>query len=737
MAVPCITDRPVLFMTWMIPSVSASLVGTLVLAVVYLHLYLHYRERFIGIWTIGWAFYAVRFIFQLLILLTHESSFLILGNQLTSLLSGMFLLWGTYAFSGRTLPKWWIPVMVVGFLWILFSVLFDYPFVIVALPTFLFLGAIFIFTGIVFLRFREIQGVEKQVTGWAFITWGIHKINYPFLRPLPAIAPWGYLFAALLEVTVAVGILLSYFQKMRKDLGESEERYSSMFRNSHAVMLLIDPRTAQIVDANPAASSFYGYDRATLTTIKITDLNVLTEDQVFQEMQRAKNEKRNQFYFTHHLANGELRNVEVYSGPVRIKGRSLLYSIIHDITERRQAEENLHNTLSQIAALIENMHEGILFEDRNRRIILVNKSLCSLFDCDESPGDLVGAESHAVTQKASSHFTASDEFLSRMDRISRERELVSDERLFLADGRILERDYVPIFTAGMHIGHLWQYRDITEQRKLQNQLRHAQKMEAIGTLAGGIAHDFNNILTAIIGYGSILKLRMDGSDQLGTYVDQILSSSERAATLTQSLLAFSRRQKVILKPVNIHEIAQRVNKLLQRLIGEDIELNYAATDSSANVLADSGQIEQVLMNLATNARDAMPDGGQLAIEVNRVGLDEQYQKSHGYGKPGEYVLIVVSDTGHGMDTKDRERIFEPFFTTKEIGKGTGLGLSIAYGIVKQHNGYINCYSEPGVGTTFKIYLPVTLTEDEPAVSADAARPAGEQKPSSSPRTMPV
>ena len=191
MAVPCITDRPVLFMNWMIPSVSASLVGTLVLAVVYLYLYLHYRERFIGIWTIGWAFYALRFIFQLWILLTHESSFLILGNQLTSLLSGVFLLWGTYAFSGRTLPKWCVPVMVVGFLWILFSVLFDYPFVIVALPTFLFLGAIFIFTGIVFLRFREIQGVEKQVTGWAFITWGIHKINYPFLRPLPAIAPWG------------------------------------------------------------------------------------------------------------------------------------------------------------------------------------------------------------------------------------------------------------------------------------------------------------------------------------------------------------------------------------------------------------------------------------------------------------------------------------------------------------------------------------------------------------------
>ena len=271
---------------------------------------------------------------------------------------------------------------------------------------------------------------------------------------------------------------------------------------------------------------------------------------------------------------------------------------------------------------------------------------------------------------------------------------------------------------------MWQYRDITEQRKLQNQLRHAQKMEAIGTLAGGIAHDFNNILTAIIGYGSILKMRMDGSDQLGTHVDQILSSSERAAALTQSLLAFSRRQKVTLKSVNIHEIAQRVNKLLQRLIGEDIELNYAATDSTANVLADSGQIEQVLMNLATNARDAMPDGGQLAIEVNRVRLDEQYRKNHGYGKPGEYVLIVVSDTGHGMDTKDRERIFEPFFTTKEIGKGTGLGLSIAYGIVKQHNGYINCYSESGVGTTFKIYLPVTLTEDEPAVSADAARPAG-------------
>ena len=245
-----------------------------------------------------------------------------------------------------------------------------------------------------------------------------------------------------------------------------------------------------------------------------------------------------------------------------------------------------------------------------------------------------------------------------------------------------------------------------EKEKLHAQLLQAQKMEAVGQLAGGIAHDFNNILTAMIGYGHLLKMKLKEEDPLRSYADHILSLSDRAANLTQSLLAFSRKQIINPRPVDLNEIIKRIDYLLSRIIGEDIKLQTMLSEKDLIVMADPGQIEQVLMNLATNARDAMPEGGLLTIGTETVDIDHEFIREHGFGKEGKYALISLTDTGAGMDRETREKIFEPFFTTKEVGKGTGLGLSMVYGIIKQHEGYINVYSEPGRGTTFRIYLPL-------------------------------
>jgi CheY-like chemotaxis protein len=230
-------------------------------------------------------------------------------------------------------------------------------------------------------------------------------------------------------------------------------------------------------------------------------------------------------------------------------------------------------------------------------------------------------------------------------------------------------------------------------------------MEAVGQLAGGISHDFNNILTAIIGYANLVMMKMPAGDPARGYVDSIISSAERAAHLTSDLLAFSRKQIINLKPVSVNSIIRRVEKLLARVIGEDIVFRTRLSSDDHAILADSIQIEHVLMNLATNARDAMPDGGALTIETDVYELGEDFVRANSYGKPGRYVLISVTDTGVGMDENTRSRIFDPFFTTKEVGKGTGLGLSMVYGIVKQHNGYITVASQPGKGATFSIYLP--------------------------------
>jgi len=261
-----------------------------------------------------------------------------------------------------------------------------------------------------------------------------------------------------------------------------------------------------------------------------------------------------------------------------------------------------------------------------------------------------------------------------------------------------------------------------EKELLEEQLRNAQKMEAIGTLAGGIAHDFNNILTAIIGYGDILQMQIDKDNPLRDKVEQILDAAQRAANLTQGLLTFSRKQLIEPRPVNVNESVTSIQKLLARLIREDIEIRVSLAEEDLVVMANPGQIEQALMNLVTNARDAMPDGGVLRIATESVELPRNFFKARDHEMPARYALLSVADTGAGMDKKTREKIFEPFYTTKEVGKGTGLGLSMVYGIITQHEGYIDVSSRPGEGTTFRIYLRLIGPRVEEEKSATLGPP---------------
>lgn len=243
-------------------------------------------------------------------------------------------------------------------------------------------------------------------------------------------------------------------------------------------------------------------------------------------------------------------------------------------------------------------------------------------------------------------------------------------------------------------------------RKLEEQLRQAQKMESVGTLAGGIAHDFNNLLTAIIGYGQISLLNQSADEALRGNLEQILAAAKRGAQLTQSLLLFSRKQDSDRRPVELNAVIGRVDRFLKRVIGEDIDFQVELAAEPLPLLADAHQLEQVMVNLATNARDAMPGGGFFRISTGRVELDREFVATHGEGKPGPYALLTVTDSGEGMSGETRARIFEPFFTTKKVGQGTGLGLAMAYGIVRQHDGFFNVYSERDKGTTFRIYLPL-------------------------------
>jgi len=296
----------------------------------------------------------------------------------------------------------------------------------------------------------------------------------------------------------------------------------------------------------------------------------------------------------------------------------------------------------------------------------------------------------------------------------RQRTKSGDWKWILSLGRIVDQDAEgnPLRMLGTHTDITERKRAEAEKEKLQEQLLQAQKMEAIGQLAGGIAHDFNNILTAIIGYASLLKTNLGAESSLRVYAEQILSSAEKSADLTRQLLAFSRKQIMNITETDLNSLIKGIEKLLHRLIGEDVDLKTSLTDERLIAMVDPSQIEQVLLNLSTNARDAMPCGGSLTISTRVMTLNGEDAKTHNLSTTGRYALISVTDTGIGLDEVSRKRIFEPFYTTKEIGKGTGLGLAIVYGIIKGHNGHITVHSEPGEGTTFNIYLPVIESPSE-------------------------
>jgi PAS domain S-box-containing protein len=402
------------------------------------------------------------------------------------------------------------------------------------------------------------------------------------------------------------------------------------------------------------------------------------------------------------------------------KGRLISYDgLISDITERKKAEDSLRKSENKYRTLLEHLPQKIFYKDRNSVYISCNKNYAN--DLRINLDEIIGKTDYEFFPKELvEKYRADDKRLMNLDRTE------EMEEKYVLDGKeyFVHTIKTPIKDdKGNTIGVMGIFRDITEHKKLEDQLRHAQKMEAIGTLAGGIAHDFNNILNVIMGFGSIV-MDMLGDDHVAKgHMKEVIVAAERAVHLTKRLLLFSRKAVAEFKPVDVNEMIINMEKMLSQIIGEDINFVTDLMGAKAMVMADAGQMEQVLINLATNARDAMPKGGKLTISTEIKEVDDAYIAVYGYGKTGTYALISVTDTGTGMDAETQEKIFEPFFTTKGVGEGTGLGLAIAYGIIKQHDGYIKVYSKEGKGTTFKILLPVIEEAKARGQEIEAAVPA--------------
>jgi two-component system cell cycle sensor histidine kinase/response regulator CckA len=512
---------------------------------------------------------------------------------------------------------------------------------------------------------------------------------------------------ALLGLVLIFDIYTLYQQlqihRIRNELVQREELFRLISENAADLIAVVDTQGNRIYNSL-SYEKVLGYSPEELrSSSSFEQIHPEDRERVKEAAQEARSTGigRPMEYRIRHK-DGTWRTMESTASVIRnSKGESEKLVIVNrDVTERKRAAEALRLSEASVRSVIVDAPYGIYRADMSGKFVMVNSALETMLGY-KSQQELLEANLATDVYRYSAEHRKINELFLR-DKRFKDVEVEWKRK----DGSLItvrcsgwpakdeNRTYIEVFAE-----------DVTDRRVLERQLRMAQKMEAVGRLSGGIAHDFNNLLGVIIGYIQVMKRSIKPENPSYEYADEIEKASQRAVSLTRQLLAFSRQQ--VLEPVilNLNTLLSDMEKMLPRLIGEDIHLNLNLDPAIGQVKADPGQIEQVVMNLAVNARDAMPDGGKLTIQTANVELDSAFAREHQGSIPGQYVMLAVADTGTGMDPETQAQIFEPFFTTKDRDKGTGLGLATVYGVVKQSSGYISVESEVGKGASFKIYLP--------------------------------
>jgi PAS domain S-box-containing protein len=485
-----------------------------------------------------------------------------------------------------------------------------------------------------------------------------------------------------------VGIARDITERKQADeaLRESEAKYRELFATESDGIMILDVGSNQFTDVNNAALRLYGYTRDEFSKIKPTDLSAEPEKSR-AAIDSAIAGKIDMVPLRYHKKkDGTVFPVEISFKVFVLKNRKMICALMRDITERERKEQALRESEEEKFRNLAEQSPNMIFINQKGRVVYANKK------CEEITG-----------YRKDEFFSPDFDFLR----------LIAPESVELIKSNLARHQ------KGEEVET-----DITENKRLEAQLLWSQKMETVGRLAGGVAHDFNNMLTTIRGCAEMGMVRLGDTDPLHNDLHEIIRAADRAASLTRRLLAFSRRQITEPKLIDLNHVLLDMDQMLRRLIGEDIELVTLPGEDLGSAEIDPGQIQQVIVNLSVNARDAMPEGGKLTIETGNVTFDREYARRHVGATPGDYVMLAVADTGVGMTKEVQAHLFEPFFTTKETGKGTGLGLATCYGIVKQVGGNIWVDSKPNVGTTFKIYLPQVEGEAE-ALPQRQAEESGE------------
>ena len=488
---------------------------------------------------------------------------------------------------------------------------------------------------------------------------------------------------------------------------QAESKYRQIFEDAMVGIFQTTP-DGRILSANPAMARMYGVASPEEFVMYVTDvqIQVYVDPSGRAEARRLMEEEGGMRNFEVQVYRKDRSKMwlSVTGRAVREAGAVVRYEgTAEDITERKRLVEDLLNAQEQYREIFDNAVVGVFQSTPEGRYVTANPAMAKMLGYD-SPEELIGSVTNIGTQV----YVDPNFCLVLHERVRKEGAVKNLEcEVYRKDGSKawFSANLRATFQAGQIVRYEGMNEDITQRKLLENQLRQSQKMEAVGLLAGGVAHDFNNSLGVIIGYSDLLQISLPPQSASHKHAEEIAKAGRRAAALTRQLLAFSRKQVIQPVVLDLNAATRELEKMLQRLIGEHIEITLQMDPGLGPVKMDPGQVEQILMNLCVNAQDAMPDGGKLCIQTANAELDAAFAKQTGFVLPGSYVMLSVSDTGCGMGSEVQRRIFEPFFTTKEPGKGTGLGLSTVYGIAKQNGGYIIVCSELGKGSTFQLYLP--------------------------------